>query len=123
MMMAAGFLDPEWLAFTGIAPGALMGLAVLMVAAGIAGWACLRRISRLNAWNFALDERLRLAKDHEEQAIRKLTIAEARFQELYARIKSSDGFVSLASSAGVVSRSIADLGKAHNQLSATLSTE
>lgn len=53
----------------------------------------------------------------------KLTIAEARFQELHARIKASDGFVSLLSSAGVVARSISDLGKAQHQLAATLAME
>jgi hypothetical protein len=53
----------------------------------------------------------------------KLTIAEARFQELYARIKASGGFVSLLSSAGGVTRSMSDLGKAQHQLAATLAME
>jgi hypothetical protein len=51
------------------------------------------------------------------------SIAEARFQELYARIKAGDGFVSLLSSAGGVARSMSDLGKAQHQLAATLAME
>ena len=113
----------DWLAI-GIGPLALIGIIVLlMVAAGVAGWGCLRRISRLNAANLALDERLRLAKDTQEQAVQRLTIAEARFQELNSRIRSSEGFVSLTASAGVVARSISDLGKAHAELAETLLAE
>jgi hypothetical protein len=53
----------------------------------------------------------------------KLTIAEARFQELYARIKANDGFGSLLSSAGGAACSTSDLGKARHQLAATLAME
>ncbi len=113
----------EWTASTGVGPAALVALALLAViaaAAGIAGW---RRIARLRAEMLALDERLRLAKGNEEQAIAHLTVAEARFQELHARIRASESFVSLVSSAGIVARSISDLGKAHDQLAAILSPE
>jgi len=80
----------------------------------------LARMACLNAENRALDERLRLAQDSQADAIQKLTIAEARFQDLYARIKASEGFVSLLASAGGVARSISDLGKAQHQLAAAL---
>lgn len=120
--MLPGFGDSEWTALTAIGPAAVVGLAVLVVAAvaGIASW---RRIARLQAEKLALDERLRLAKGNEEQAIAHLTVAEARFQELHARIRASESFVSLVSSAGIVARSISDLGKAHDQLAAILSPE
>ena len=107
----------------GIMPDARMGLAVLMLAIVIGGWACWRRIASLNAANRALDERLRFAQDGQAEVIQKLTIAEARFQELHARIKASDAFVSLLSSAGGVARSISDLVKAQQQLAATLVAE
>jgi hypothetical protein len=48
---------------------------------------------------------------------------EVRFQELYARIKAREGFVSLLSSAGGVARSMSLLGKAQHQLAATLAME
>lgn len=118
--MASGLWDAEWPVIMGIVP---VGLVAVMVAIVIAGWACWRRVARLKAAKFALDERLRLAKDSQAEAIQKLTIAEARFQELYARIKASEGFVSLTSSAGIVARSISDLGRAHHQLAETLAME
>ena len=48
---------------------------------------------------------------------------EVRFQELYARIKAREGFVSLLSLAGGVARSMSLLGKAQHQLAATLAME
>jgi len=123
MIMASDFWDAEWPAIMGTVPGTQAALVALMVVIAIAGWTCWRRIARLKAAKLALDERLRLAKDSQAEAIQKLGIAEARFQELYARIKASEGFVSLTSSAGIVARSISDLGKAHHQLAETLAME
>jgi hypothetical protein len=123
MTMDSGFWDMEGPAIMGIVSGTHAGLVIMGVAFAIAGWAVWRRIARLNAAKLALDEQLRLAKDSQAEAIQKLTIAEARFQELYAKIKASEGFVSLASSAGGVARSISDLGKAHHQLAAMLGME
>jgi len=121
--MAAGIWDAEWSAILGRASGMQVGLGALTVVMAIAGWACWRRIARLKAANLALDEQLRLVKNSQAEAIQKLTLAEARFQELYGRIRASEGFVSLTSSAGGVARSISDLGKAHQQLAATLGME
>jgi len=121
--MASGLSVAEWPTIMGVAPDAHAGLVILIIAVVIGGWTCWRRMAYLNAANLALDERLRLAQDSQAEAIQKLTIAEARFQELYARIKASDGFVSLLSSAGGVARSISDLGKAQHQLAATLAME
>jgi hypothetical protein len=118
--MASGLSVAEWPTIMGITPDAHTGLAVLTLAIVIGGWACWRRIACLNAVNRALDERLRLAQNSQAEAIQKLTIAEARFQELHTRIKASDGFVSLLSSAGGVARSMSDVGNAQQQLAATL---
>jgi hypothetical protein len=118
MTMASGL--SELPTIMGIMPDARTALAVLTLAIVIGGWACWRRIASLNVVNRALDERLRLAQDGQVEVIQKLTIAEARFQELHARIKGSESFVSLLPSAGVVARSMSDLSKALEQLAATL---
>jgi hypothetical protein len=123
MTMASGLWDAEWQAIIGFAPGAHVGLTAVTVAIAVAGWVCWRRIARLKAVNLVLDDRLRLAQSGQAEAIQKLTIAEARFQELHARIKASEGFMSLNSSAGGVARSISDLGKAQQQLAAMLTME
>jgi hypothetical protein len=123
MTMGSVLWDAEWAGLMGSVPGVYVGLGVAIVVVAIVGWAGWRRISRLKAAKLALDARLRLAKDSQEEALQKLTIAEARFQELYARIKASEGFVSLSSSAGGVARSISDLGKAQQQLAAMLAME
>jgi len=121
--MGSGFWDADGSAIMADVPGMQIGLVVLAVVIAVAAWVCWRRIARLKAAKLALDERLRLAKDSQAEAIQKLTIADARFQELYARIKASEGFVSLSSSAGGVARSISDLGKVHNQLAEMLAVE
>lgn len=107
----------------GIGRFEMIAFAALILAAAVALWTCLRQIARLKTAKLLLDERLRLTKDHGEQAIQKLTIAEARFQELHAKIKASRDFVSLTLSAGGVARSITDLGKIHSELTAILSQE
>jgi hypothetical protein len=104
MIMASGLWAVEWPTIMGIAPDARAGLAILTMVIVIGGWVCWRRMACLNAENRALDECLRPAQDSQADAIQKLTLAEARFQELYARIKASEGFVSLLASAGVVAR-------------------
>jgi hypothetical protein len=101
----------------------IVAFAVLLGAAATAIWISWRRIARLGAAKLELEERLRLAKDSGKQLVEKLTITQARFQDLHGRIKASESFVSLAQSAGVVARSIADLGKIHDQMTATLSAE
>ena len=121
--MASGLWDAEWSAIMGGVPAMQVGLVAVTMVIAIAGWVCWRRIARLKAANLALDVQLRLVKDRQAEAIRKLTLAEARFQELYGRIKASEGFVSLTSSAGGVARSISDLGKAHHQLASVLGME
>lgn len=121
--MASGWWDAEWQAVIGSAPGGNIGLTAMTAAVVVAGWVCWRQMARLKAAKLALDERLRLAQNSQAEASQKLSIAEARFQELHARIKSSDGFMSLNSSAGGVARSISDVGKAQQQLAAALAAE
>lgn len=121
--MASGLWDAEWQTIIAIAPGAQVGLTAVIVVIAVSGWVCWRWIVRLKAAKLALDARLRLAQNNQAEAIQKLSIAEARFQELYARIKASEAFMSLNSSAGGVARSISDLGKAQQQIAATLAME
>jgi hypothetical protein len=77
---------------------------------------CWRRIARLSADKLALSEQLRVASERAEAATGLLKLAEARLVELQGRIKGSDSFVSLVPPAGVVGRSIRDLGSACAQL-------
>ncbi len=121
--MAIGSWDVEWQAVTDLVPGVQLALTAIIVVVVAAAWAGWRHIVRLKAANLALDERLRLAQNSQAEAIQKLTIAEARFQELYARIKASEGFMSLNSPAKIVAHSISELGRAQNQLAAALAME